>query len=245
MNASRLPKAKANAHPSTRAAPPPPSRTLPHATSPTTHSLLHTLFQLSFSRLLSRLCIISRPAFLATSFTLLLSGPSPRSKRKLITTPPAPLQDYRHHTLSTPTNFASFRHRRFLASPKKTWGTLLGGDTKRGSWIFILDQRHRQSNLPYRDNLPQHHQLATCTTTSGHTSNNSAFWLHTLHPGKRLGWSGDYQGVVDDEPFRLQGGKTIAESFTFSCLTIRKLTVTRFLPLALRAGCLQTSYGII
>lgn len=92
---------------------------------------------------------IFRPAFLATSFTLLLrSIASQRNSLYACVT--------LHHRHILPTHQSAFLgHRRFWFTKKRLG--YIGGDTK-GSWYRT--KRHQQSNLPYRDiTSSEHHHL--------------------------------------------------------------------------------------
>lgn len=103
-----------------------------------THSLLSHQLPTTSLRLLSRLCIISRQAFLATSFTLLSRSTAARCS------------SFQHPALHLTTDAMScntkstFPPAPAFGLPKIKNG---GGDTW-GSWI---EQRHTQSNLHYRD----------------------------------------------------------------------------------------------
>lgn len=121
---------------------------------------------------------IFRPAFLATSFTLLLrSIASQRNSLYACVT--------LHHRHIPPTHQSAFLgHRRFWFTKKRLG--YIGGDTK-GSWYRT--KRHQQSNLPYRDiTFPQN--IITCTTISGHTFPQlGRFWSKTFSQ-LELGWHG-------------------------------------------------------
>jgi hypothetical protein len=134
----RLPKAKANALPSIHLMH--AIRQHHHAPSRLrrTHSLLSPQLPTTSPRHFSRLCIISRQAFLATSFTLLFRSTAARCSS---------LQHPALHLTTdaiTCNTKSTFPPAPAFGLPKKKNG---GGDTWR-SWI---EQRHRQSNLHYRD----------------------------------------------------------------------------------------------
>lgn len=118
MFACQLPKFKTNALPSSLQAFDPPARTRqPTTSSPTTHSLASSRsFDLSLY-IPFRLCIISRPAFLATSFTLFSSANRFAPPRRGRYIPPP-----EHYLPAQPPAF--LRHRR-SGFTKKRLGTLV------------------------------------------------------------------------------------------------------------------------
>jgi hypothetical protein len=137
----QLPKAKTNTHPSTHSQ----SRTLSTATSlPTTFasSTIHFDTRL-LTTFFSALHNISRPAFLATSFTLLLRSIASQrnSLHACIANPPPPTTFYQQHINLLSSDIG------VLGSPKIRLG-YIGGDTKGSSW-YRTTRHQQQSNLPY------------------------------------------------------------------------------------------------
>ena len=147
----RLPKAKANTHPSTHQPSPLQSRTLSIATlSPTTLASSTKHFDIRPLTFFSALHNISRPAFLATSFTLFLrSIASQRNSLYACVLHTSPPTTFYHHINLLPSDIG------VLGSPKKTWVHRW----RHQGFLVIEQQRHQQSNLPYRDKLfPQQHR---------------------------------------------------------------------------------------
>ena len=158
----RLPKAKANALPSMH----PLRRHLAPSRLRRTHSLLSPQLSTTSLRLLSRLCIIPRQAFLATSFTLLSRSTAARCS------------SFQHPALHLPTDAipcstkSTFPQAPAFGLPKKKNG---GGDT----WSSWIEQRHRQSNLHHRDTF-FHHHLYNYFWAYYHSS---ASWLQSASHG--------------------------------------------------------------
>lgn len=169
MLAYRLPKAKANTHPSTH----PPLPLLSMASIlPITFASSPIHFDNRLLTFFSALHKILRPAFLATSFTLLLrSIASQRNSLHACVT-----QHHRH--ILPPHQSAFLGHRRFWFTKKRLG--YIGGDTK-GSW-YRTKRHQQQSNLPLSG---QHFFLKTSPPVQHYLwayffRNIGRFWSKTL-----------------------------------------------------------------
>ena len=120
---------------------------------------VNQILRLSASDFPSRLCIISRPAFLATSFTLLLRSIASQrnSLHACIANPPPPTTFYQQHINLLSSDIG------VLGSPKIRLG-YIGGDTKGSSW-YRTTRHQQQSNLPYSGSYTFFLRTSsTCTT---------------------------------------------------------------------------------
>jgi hypothetical protein len=107
-----------------------------------------------------------------------------------------------------------------LDPPKKDLGTSVA--TPR---VLGIEQRHRQSNPPSRDNFLKHHHLYIYLWAY---FRNSAFWPKTPNSVSLAGtaWL-ETSGVVDDDSFRLTGNfaSLFCLSYTLSlasCFLVRR-----------------------